>query len=278
MTEAVEPAIMDDKNTEHTGNGNNDDLDELRTVRGEGRYFGVLEQMGELINDEPRCNNCQEKGHFKINCPHKICKFCGQIDDHDSQNCNKSIHCTICQGYGHYRTHCPQKWKKIVCHICNAKTHTEGDCPTVWRSYVLKSSNNVENESISMASVYCYNCGLNGHFGDDCNQMRSSRVPNDDGSAFSGDNLSRPLKKEYYRTLSRERGTTGHHTHHSYHNQYEPPSRINDTYTSYNNQPSHYSGYNSYNSGYQDHNSGYYNNSHQNHSYNTTMYEPQHQL
>ena len=38
-------------------------------------------------------------------------------------------------------------------------------------------------------------------FGDDCDQRRSSRVPNDDGSAFSGDNLDSKLKNQYYDRL-----------------------------------------------------------------------------
>ncbi|EGA63081.1 Air2p [Saccharomyces cerevisiae FostersO] len=42
-----------------------------------------------------------------------------------------------------------------------------------------------------------------GTFGDDCKEKRSSRVPNEDGSAFTGSNLSVELKQEYYRHMNR---------------------------------------------------------------------------
>lgn len=181
--------------------------DDLCTLRGEGRYFGVLELSGEAIGrGDIRCNNCNERGHIKRECPHTICSYCGVMDEHESQHCPKSIKCTICNESGHYRSQCPQKWKKINCSICNAKTHTVDNCPTVWRSYVLKTDEIHEKQQVDMPSVYCYNCGYAGHFGDDCNERRSSRVPNHDGSAFSGENLSRMFKKKYYNSLEHDDG------------------------------------------------------------------------
>lgn len=49
--------------------------------------------------------------------------------------------------------------------------------------------------------IFCYNCGGKGHFGDDCMSARSSRVPNDDGSAFAGNNLPSSVRQDYGRNL-----------------------------------------------------------------------------
>ena len=50
-------------------------------------------------------------------------------------------------------------------------------------------------------NIYCYNCAKKGHYGDDCDLRRHSKVPNDDGSAFTGDNLPTALKDKYWKAL-----------------------------------------------------------------------------
>ena len=176
-----------------------EDPEILRSLRGQGRYFGIGSDDKNIIKiAEPKCNNCSQRGHLKKNCPHVICTYCGSMDDHYSQHCTRAIKCSNCRENGHYRSQCPQKWKKVYCTICNSKRHSRDRCPSIWRVYLLKENPKI---NLNVDKVDCYNCGLNGHFGDECKQRRSSRVPNDDGSAFSGDNLSIQLKNEYFEKI-----------------------------------------------------------------------------
>lgn len=179
-----------------------DNPEDLRDMRGQGRYFGITSEDG--VNEaEPKCNNCSQRGHLKRNCPHVICTYCGAMDDHYSQHCLKAIKCSNCSESGHYRSQCPHKWKRVFCTLCNSKRHSRDRCPSVWRVYILKDEKS--KRTLPMHAFYCYNCGGKGHLGDQCDFRRSSRVPNDDGSAFSGDNLSPELKKEYFQNLRKQR-------------------------------------------------------------------------
>ncbi|SMN18312.1 similar to Saccharomyces cerevisiae YDL175C AIR2 Zinc knuckle protein, involved in nuclear RNA processing and degredation as a component of the TRAMP complex [Maudiozyma saulgeensis] len=183
-----------------------EDPEVLRSLRGQGRYFGVSDSNGlssAVKEAEPKCNNCSQRGHLKKNCPHVICTYCGSMDDHYSQHCPKAIKCSNCNEKGHYRSQCPQKWKKVYCTLCDSNKHSRDRCPSIWRVYLLRDDISQERKtpkglSLDMEKVFCYNCGLTGHFGDDCSERRSSRVPNEDGSAFSGENLSYVLKDEYF--------------------------------------------------------------------------------
>ncbi|KAH7583726.1 Zinc finger CCHC-type profile [Nakaseomyces glabratus] len=188
------------------------DPNELRFLRGEGRYFGLDDSEG-IKEPEPKCRNCSQRGHFKRDCPHVICTFCGSMDDHYSQHCPKAIKCANCNKVGHYRSQCPNKWKRVFCTLCNSKLHDRDRCPSLWRSYLLREEltgkGNTKKLDLDTDAIYCYNCGGNGHFGDDCNQRRSSRVPKDDGSAFAGNNLRDELRTKYYKKLDQERGKKG---------------------------------------------------------------------
>lgn len=183
-----------------------EDPEALRALRGEGRYFGV--SGDDAIKEAaPKCNNCSQRGHLKKNCPHVICTYCGAMDDHYSKHCPKAIKCSNCNENGHYRSQCHQKWKKVYCTLCNSKRHARERCPSIWRVYLLKDDNGSSKSNkltLPFDKLFCYNCGLQGHLGDDCNQRRSSRVPNDDGSAFSGDNLAEELKTKYFNNLNKQ--------------------------------------------------------------------------
>lgn len=173
--------------------------EDLRTLRGSGRYFGVGDPSDAVQKAEIKCINCSQRGHRKRNCPHVICSYCGLMDDHYSQQCPKAIKCANCNGEGHYRSQCPHKWKRVKCVHCNSKNHSRDRCPSIWRSYYLLDSN--VRRVLPVHKIFCYNCGGKGHFGDDCWEYRSSRVPNEDGSAFSGENLPQELKADYFRHL-----------------------------------------------------------------------------
>ncbi|AMD19960.1 HCL191Cp [Eremothecium sinecaudum] len=180
-----------------------DDPEMLRNLRGQGRYFGAEKEEDGIKEAEPKCKNCSQRGHIKKNCPHVICSYCGLMDDHYSQHCPKTMRCSHCNESGHYRQHCSQKWKRIFCTLCNSKKHSRDRCPSIWRSYCLAST--TVKRVLPSHRLYCYNCAGKGHFGDDCPLPRSSRVPNDDGSAFSGDNLASDLRREYFNRLSKQK-------------------------------------------------------------------------
>lgn len=188
-----------------------EDPEELRNLRGQGRYFGANEANSDESDEnvikapEPKCSNCSEKGHMKRDCPHVVCSYCGIMDDHYSQQCPTTMRCALCNESGHYRMHCPNKWKKLNCTICNSPKHNRDRCPSVWRVYLLKNDDGNSKKNIPMHSTYCYNCGGKGHFGDECEKQRSSRVPNDDGSAFSGKNLTPDLRRQYFYNLKKQR-------------------------------------------------------------------------
>ncbi|CEP62385.1 zinc finger CCHC domain-containing protein LALA0_S05e04456g [Lachancea lanzarotensis] len=175
--------------------------EELRTLRGKGRYFGESDPSEYISEAEPKCNNCSQRGHFKRNCPHVICSYCGLMDDHYSQHCPKAIKCANCNGEGHYRSQCPHKKRRVYCTLCNSKNHARDRCPSIWRSYYLLDGQ--KRRTLAIHTVFCYNCGGKGHFGDDCFIERSSRVPNDDGSAFSGNNLPQQVQQDYFTHLDR---------------------------------------------------------------------------
>lgn len=179
------------------------DPETLRTLRGQGRYFGVTDGSDAIREAERKCNNCSQRGHLKRDCPHVICTYCGTMDDHYSQHCPNTIKCSNCNENGHYRSQCPNKWKRVFCTLCHSKIHGRERCPGIWRVYLLRDDQ-PKRPQLNYDDIYCYNCGGPGHFGDDCPQRRSSRVPNDDGSAFSGDNLPQELKRQYFQHLSQQ--------------------------------------------------------------------------
>ncbi|EJS44430.1 air2p [Saccharomyces arboricola H-6] len=183
----------------------NSNPSELRVLRGQGRYFGVGDDGKDAIKKAARkCVNCFERGHLKKHCPHILCSYCGTADDHYSKHCPKAIKCSKCGEVGHYGSQCPHKWNKIQCTLCKSEKHLKERCPSIWRAYILvDDSKMAKSKVLPFHTIYCYNCGEKGHFGDDCKKRRSSRVPNDDGSAFTGSNLSAELKQEYYCHVNR---------------------------------------------------------------------------
>lgn len=206
------------------------DPEKLRTIRGQGRYFGLEDSADAIVEPLPKCNNCSQRGHLKKNCPHVICSYCGMMDDHYSTHCPKTMRCSHCNESGHYRQHCPMKWKRIYCTLCNSSKHSRDRCPSIWRSYCLEESK--KRRILPIHLIFCYNCGGKGHFGDDCLEQRSSRVPNDDGSAFAGNNLPSSVRRDYMRSLNEYHDRKDRDNDDSYYDFYEPRSTRGANYNS----------------------------------------------
>lgn len=222
----------------------NDNADELVELRGEGRYFGVTDpETGATINAQqslgPLCDNCHRRGHVRSKCKTVVCHKCGVIGDHYETQCPTTMVCSRCGERGHLTSACKSKTRKRqYCKHCDTFNHGDYNCPSIWRSYITKV---VKNEEYVLPVMYCYNCGSEAHFGDECSRQRSSRVPNINGSAFSGTNLPKYLRSVYFDSLHR-RNTNGSR----YSNGEAPKKRYNDYSASnsgnYSNNPRNYSG------------------------------------
>ncbi|TPX68027.1 hypothetical protein SpCBS45565_g03403 [Spizellomyces sp. 'palustris'] len=154
------------------------------------RYFG----------SEIMCLFCRKTGHTAKSCPEKetACFLCKA--DHEPLKCPLADVCYRCWRRGHQYKDCDASRDDRDCAFCN-EHHRVMECPGVWRQYIytaLSSSKSVPHERD--AHIFCYECGLEGHFGDDCpHQGRSRRRgPARDG-AFSVKSLRQEYKFERYR-------------------------------------------------------------------------------
>lgn len=195
----------------------NDNADELIELRGEGRYFGVTDpQNGSTINAQqslgPLCDNCHKRGHIRSKCKTVICHKCGVVGDHYETQCPTTMICAKCGQRGHMVSACTNKSKKReYCRHCDTFSHGNHNCPSIWRSYITKPQSNQDDllwQISDLPVVYCYNCGDSTHYGDECHRQRSSRIPNINGSAFSGTNLPKHLRDVYswFANESRQNG------------------------------------------------------------------------
>ncbi len=124
------------------------------------------------------------------------------MGDHYSEECPKTIKCSNCGATGHHRGQCKERQKRIYCSRCDSNRHTELACPDIWRSYIHKKDEGIAELPVA---IYCYNCGNKGHYGDDCEMQRVSRVPNINGSAFRGGNLPKHLRDIYWKNIRDQR-------------------------------------------------------------------------
>lgn len=166
--------------------------DGLVELRGEGRYFGAADDVSSTM----LCSNCHQHGHKRAQCKTVVCHACGAVGDHYTERCPKSMVCYNCGERGHFGNTCKERARRLYCQICESNRHMNNRCPSIWRSYLTQNDGRARGLPNNM---YCYNCADKGHFGDDCPEQRGSRMPNVDGSAFSGHNLPQTMREAYYK-------------------------------------------------------------------------------
>ncbi|WPK23509.1 hypothetical protein PUMCH_000750 [Australozyma saopauloensis] len=182
----------------------NDNADELVELRGEGRYFGVLDpSTGDAIANQkemgPLCDNCHKRGHMRSKCKTVVCHKCGVVGDHYETQCPTTVLCGRCGEKGHIVSQCTSRTRKRqYCKTCDSLRHSDETCPGIWRSYLTIPGN---DGKLELPIMFCYNCASSEHYGDDCPQERGSRIPNLNGSAFSGINLPLYLRDKYFAYL-----------------------------------------------------------------------------
>ncbi|CAH1794377.1 unnamed protein product [Owenia fusiformis] len=156
-----------------------------------GRYF--LKSI--------ECRNCRKRGHLSKECPKPkkiaVCILCG-LDGHLQRNCPNSL-CLNCSLPGHIQRNCgaPQKSRYIECNRCHMYGHINRECPDHWRQFHLST---IPGEKLVMGSkkyreneiTCCYNCGMDTHFGHECDEPRINQYINP--------NL--PFVQQYNRSVS----------------------------------------------------------------------------
>lgn len=253
----------------------NDNADELIELRGEGRYFGVTDpSSGTTINSlqslGPLCANCHKRGHIRAKCKTVVCHKCGVVGDHYETQCPTTMVCSRCGLKGHVAIKCKNKVKKRqYCKHCDTFNHGDDICPSIWRSYLTLPASKDDKESTMLPIIYCYNCGDNEHYGDECLEPRTSRIPCQNGSAFSGTNLPRHLRSLYFDRMSGsgssngyKKSSGGQSNSSGYNNNYSSNNGYSNN--SYRNNYNNYD--NVYNYGYNNHNDNNYKSNYNNSS------------
>ncbi|ORX79372.1 hypothetical protein BCR32DRAFT_294506 [Anaeromyces robustus] len=130
------------------------------------RYFAPQ------VKKEIVCYFCRQPGHLSADCDQKktLCPICKE--NHDPLKCPYSNACLKCACIGHQSRDCPNLWQKQDCKFCY-EIHNTVSCPYLWRRYRI----NIHASKYKLTvNRYCYNCGLKGHFGDDCEERRYNKV------------------------------------------------------------------------------------------------------
>ncbi|KAJ8102719.1 hypothetical protein POJ06DRAFT_54405 [Lipomyces tetrasporus] len=154
-------------------------FEELVEMRGDGRYFGKLENEQVLL-----CINCHQPGHMASDCQVIVCQTCGEQDDHLTRNCPKTKRCSNCNKLGHDSFACKERRRDIYCSRCRSSRHGYETCPSIWCLYTTS-----RKPLRPISALFCYNCAEEGHYGDNCPRARPMMQPLIEASVFSAPNL-----------------------------------------------------------------------------------------
>lgn len=149
-----------------------------------------------------KCKICQNNEHRTKNCPRTLCTYCGQMKGHHTNLGNGSLCSNISIATKKVE---PEVDMNEYCSKCQITGHALSRCPSIWRIYVPKKKNTIKDSTITpnipMHTLFCYNCGNKGHYGDECPEEKHKEKMKYQSSAFSGKNLSDTLKNIYYNNL-----------------------------------------------------------------------------
>ncbi|KAF8592771.1 hypothetical protein K439DRAFT_1379129 [Ramaria rubella] len=186
-----------------------DFLDDDRAV-GAPRYFQDIDV--NLSRLRGPCKKCGDSDHDFKNCPNMICLTCGAWNEHGSRSCPILRFCFNCRAKGHLARDCPrietmdhERLNRQDCERCGSWKHHGTNCPTLWRIYTYMTDSERDAVLASRESKrhldfdnggegyiardrWCYNCGENGHLGDDCEVVVHNHDKPDDYSAFGSYN------------------------------------------------------------------------------------------
>lgn len=147
-----------------------------------------------------KCKICQNNEHRTKNCPRTLCTYCGKMKGHHT-NVGENILCSNISSF--LRKDIIEVDESQHCSNCKTTGHTDHRCPLIWRKYKPKDleSENIGRIPIAMHTIFCYNCGLKGHYGDDCLLNEQQNRHKFTYTAFSGKNLSSAIEQIYYERL-----------------------------------------------------------------------------
>ncbi|XJO72480.1 hypothetical protein BDV3_003591 [Batrachochytrium dendrobatidis] len=143
---------------------NNSETAPILTDRGIGSRYFV--DMSTIV-----CRFCRRQGHMFKDCKEKEtrCHLCRE--DHDPLKCPLADLCYICFQRGHQRGQCPTSGIRKYCVCCTSSGHSTRECTRVWRQYKYTRDTHRRTREIK---AFCYMCGEEGHFGDNCTYGRST--------------------------------------------------------------------------------------------------------
>ncbi|SMN19913.1 similar to Kazachstania africana KAFR_0L01140 hypothetical protein [Maudiozyma saulgeensis] len=147
-----------------------------------------------------KCKICQNNEHRTKNCPRTLCEHCGQMKAHHSNITSNSLCSNITVSTKKQEADIDES---AFCVACESNGHAVDRCPSIWREYIRKQerSEKLTKPTIPMHTLFCYNCGEKGHYGDDCLVDKHDEKMKYQRSAFSGRNLPISLKDIYYNNL-----------------------------------------------------------------------------
>ncbi|KAI8384979.1 uncharacterized protein BYT42DRAFT_281956 [Radiomyces spectabilis] len=115
------------------------------------------------------CHICLQPGHTRADCP--LCYRCG-ASDHPGSDCPGHLLCNRCLRRGHLERDCYYEREDRPCKYCGLSTHCSMACPTLIHVY-----DEDPKATEKPVKPFCYCCGHQGHYGDDCKTLHYSLRP-----------------------------------------------------------------------------------------------------